>query len=263
MKLRLLATALLLGCTGIEDPLDFELEDQASTTELEFVIAPPQHEVAPPPPPTTPPEPPPAPQPTPARWTMWSVLEDVDAWLRDEVDLHACDVELPTFPTVSGDGSMLALALVSAPIADERMVTIRLLRTTDAKQVRAYTLLGPSESELEPDEVQRRVCHRVPALVRALTSGGHTTVPLVGGWDNPIHEGLPESVDGWPRVISDGATREVDATVSDIVIAPANADAPQLNLRAKKRNCTSMSGQFSKVWEAASLRIFTRGPCGC
>jgi hypothetical protein len=68
----------------------------------------------------------------------------------------------------------------------------------------------------------------------------------------------------WPRVISDGATRDVDAAVTDIVIAPANTDAPELRLReAGPKSCRGSSGQFSKVWESGGLRVFTRGPCGC
>jgi hypothetical protein len=90
-------------------------------------------------------------------------------------------------------------------------------------------------------------------------------VPVAGGWENPIRDGLPERVDGWPRVFSDGATRDIDATVSDIVIAPVYADDPKLEVRAAgPEDCyRSSEEQFSKVWQAAGLRVFTRGPCGC
>lgn len=265
MKLRvLLLTASLLGCTGATDPLDIEAEQLGTSTDLEFVIAPPLAEPAPPPPAL---EPPPTPEPTPARWEMWRIVEDVEGSLIDELDPNACDVDLPEFPTISADGTVLALALANAPVADPRLLTIRMLRTDDAKQVRAYTLIGLGESELAPEELQRRICHRASALARALASGGHTSAPVVGGWDNPIRDGLPERVDGWPRVIGDGATREVDMTVADIVIAPASADAPELRLRtAGPTVCTGSESdeeEFSQVWEAGGLRVFTRGPCGC
>jgi hypothetical protein len=263
VKLRaLLLTALLLGCTSTEDIPSLASEDLDPAVEIEFAIIPSSVDD---PPPTL--EHPPAPLPTPARWEMWRVLEDADVWLRSEVDLTACDVdlaELPTFPTVAADGSVLALALVSSPVADQRLLTVRLLRTQDAKQMRAYTLIGPDESELPSDELQRRVCHRAKALARALASGGHTSVPVVGGWENRISDGLPERVDGWPRVIGDGATREVDAAVADIVLAPSDLTAPELQLRvAGSQSCSGSSDEFSKVWEAAGIRIFTRGPCGC
>jgi hypothetical protein len=258
------AAVLMLGCTATEDVLDIESEGLGSAVELEFVIIPPLQEAPTnlPPPATL--EPPPTPKPTPARWEMWRVLEDVDAWLRLEVDPNACDVELPQFPTVAADGTVLALALISAPVADQQLLTVRLLGIEDAKQVRAYTLLGPGEWELETEEVQRRVCHRANVLARALASGGHTSVPVVGGWENEIRDGLPERVEGWPRVLSDGATREVDATVADVVIARSHVATPELQLRTTgPQSCDGASSQFSKVWETGDLRVFTRGPCGC
>jgi hypothetical protein len=261
----LFASVLLLGCTGLEDPLDIEPEQLEAAVELEFSIVPARDEASTDLPPTL--EPPPAPLPTPAHWEMWRLLEDVDGWLQLEVDPTTCDIELPEFPTVAADGSVLALALVSAPVADQKLLTVRLLRSEDAKQVRAYTLIGPGESELLPEELERRVCHRAKALARALASGGHTAMPVAGGWANQIRDGLPERVDGWPKVISDGATRDVDATVADVVIAPADAAAPKLQVRtAGPRACSGSSDesdQFSKVWEAAGLRVLTRGPCGC
>jgi hypothetical protein len=258
------AAALLLGCTGIDEPLDFEVEQLEAAVELEFVIVPPRDEAPADVPPSAPTlEPPPTPMPTPARWGMWLVLEDLDVSL--EYDLSVCDVELPEFPTVAADGSVLALALVSSPVADELLITVRMLRSEDGKQVRAYTLIGPGESELVPDEeLQRRVCHRATALARALASHGHTTMPVVGGWENHVRDGLPTSAQGWPRVIGDGATHDVDMAVADIVIAPANTDAPELHVsEAGPTACRGSSDQFSKVWEAAGLRVFTRGPCGC
>jgi hypothetical protein len=169
-------------------------------------------------------------------------------------------LELPDFPTVSADGSVLALALISSPVADEKLLTVRLLRSQDAKQLRAYTLIGPGETELAPEVV----CHRARSLARALASGGHTTMPVVGGWANPIDDGLPERVDGGPRVIADGATRDVDMAVADIVIAPSDLAVPELQVRpAGTESCGGSAEQFSKVWEAGGLRVLTRGPCGC
>jgi hypothetical protein len=258
------AAALLLGCTAGEEAFDIESETLGATAEFEFRVIPPRVE-EPASPPTL--EPPPAPLPTPARWTMWHVLEDVEGWLDLEIDPTECEIELPQFPTVAADGSVLALALVSAPVADQKLLTIRMLRSEDAKQMRAYTLIGPGESELAPEELERRVCHRMKALTRALASGEHTTVPVIGGWGNPIRDGLPERVDGWPQVISDGATRDVDMAVADIVMAPTDMAAPELRLRtAGPEDCSGSSDgedQFSKLWEAAGLRVFTRGPCGC
>jgi hypothetical protein len=258
--------ALLLGCTApqdVQEVLDVEPASVEPATEPEFVIIPAVAKTpADLPPPTL--EAPPAPLPTPARWEMWQIREDINAWLVDEVALAACDVELPQFPTIAADGSVIAIALLSSPVADERLLTIRLLRTQDAKQMRAYTLVGPGEFELPSEELQRRICHRAIPLARAMASGGHTSMPVVGGWDNPIRDGLPASVENWPRVISDGATRDVDMAVTDILIAPANSDAPELRVReAGPKKCRGSSGQFSKVWEAGGLRVFTRGPCGC
>jgi hypothetical protein len=255
------AATWLLGCTAPEHALGVESKDLGASLELEFRIIPALDD-APTvlPPPTL--EPPPTPMPTPARWDMWRVLDDTDTFL--DVDLTACGVVLPEFPTVAADGSTLAIALVSAPVADEQLLTVRLLRSEDAKQIRAYTLVGSGESELPHEELQRRVCHRAKALARALRSGGHTSMPVVGGWHNPIRDGLPASVEALPRVLSDGATRDVDATVADIVIAPANSDSPELQVREPgPTSCRSSSSEFSKVWEAAGLRVFTRGPCGC
>jgi hypothetical protein len=260
------AAALLLGCTAGEEAFDIESEGIGAAVEFEFRVIPP-HVDGPsqPSPPTL--EPPPTPLPTPARWTMWHVLEDVEGWLDLELGATPCEIELPQFPTVAADGSVLALALVSAPVADQKLLTIRMLRSEDAKQMRAYTLIGPGESELAPEELARRVCHRMKALTRALASGGHATMPAVGGWETPIRDGLPERVDGWPHVISDGATRDVDMAVADIVIAPSDMGTPELQLRtAGPRACSGSSDesdQFSKVWEATGLRVFTRGPCGC
>ncbi len=258
-----LLAASLLGCTSAAAPLDIESEHLVPSADLEFVIAPPLAEVQPPPAS----EPPPPPAPTPARWEMWSVVEDVEASLRHDIDPNACGFQLPKFPTISADGSVLALALGNAPVADRRLLTIRMLRTSDAKQVRAYTLIGPDESQLPPEELQRRVCHRMSALARALVSGEHATAPVVGGWANPIRDGLPERADGWPRVFGNGATREVDMAVSDVVVAPANVDIPELQVHpGEPPICTGAEDEdeeFSKVWEAANLRVFTRGPCGC
>lgn len=267
MKLRaMFAAACLLGCTAGEDVLEVEPErpvESAKSVEPELVVIP-TLDKAPtnPTPPTL--EPPPTPEPTPPRWALWHVLEDANTWLRDQTALATCDVELPTFPTISADGTTLALGLVSAPVADERLLTVRMLRIEDAKQMRAYTLVGPGESELPAEELERRICHRADALARALKSRGHTSMPVVGGWENPIRDGLPEVADGWPRVISDGATRDVDMAVADVVIAPANTVAPELKIReAGAKPCRGESGQFSKVWEAGGLRVYTRGPCGC
>ena len=270
MKLRAtFAAALSLGCTETTDTLDIETQRLGESTELEFLIIPPLDEVATDqPPPAL--EPPPTPLPTPARWEMWRViehLEDPVTWLDVEIDMTACDVELPRFPTIAADHSVLAVALISSPVADEELLTVRMLRAEDGKQMRAYTLVGPGESELPPEELTRRVCHRQKALARALDSGGHTTMPIIGSWQNPIRDGLPDTVDGWPKMIANGATREVDMAVADIVIAPADAEASQLQVRVDQtESCSGASEgdeQFSKVWEAAGLRLFTRGPCGC
>jgi hypothetical protein len=262
----LIPAALLLGCTAGEEAFDLESEGIGAAVEFEFRVIPPHVDgPAQPSPPTL--EPPPAPLPTPTRWTMWHVLEDVEGWLDLEVGATPCEIELPQFPTVAADGSVLALALVSAPVADQKLLTIRMLRSEDAKQMRAYTLIGPGESELAPEELARRVCHRMKPLTRALASGGHTSMPVVGGWESPIRDGLPERNDGWPKVISDGATRDVDMAVADIVISRSDAAAPELLLRTAGpqacRDSSDESDQFSKVWEATGLRVFTRGPCGC
>jgi hypothetical protein len=255
---------LLLGCTAPEQPLRLTPGPTDEAGELEFVIVPTQAEDARPPIEAEPPTPDPAPT---GRGQMWRVMEDADAWVAALTALDPCTSGLPRFPAVSADGSTLALALASSPVADEQAAVIRLYRSEDGTLLANHTLLGPAESQRlgeQPQLARRRYCRRAAELERTLASGRYQPMPVVGGWHNPIRDGLPVDAKPWSRVVSDGATLEVDMAVADIVIARADVDDPALQVRVNKaQRCQTERGQFSTVWSAAGIRVLRRGPCGC
>jgi hypothetical protein len=114
------------------------------------------------------------------------------------------------------------------------------------------------------DELQRRYCRRLAAAQEMLVADAFATMPVVGAWANPIRRRLPADAWPWPYVVNDGAKRELDMAVTDIVIARPDAEQPALELRpgAEKR-CRREGSEFSKVWSTATIAVYTRGPCGC
>jgi hypothetical protein len=262
----------LLACTAPEAPLRYELAIELVDDELPFSIAPEaslRYEL---PGPLAPPEPR-----RPATLTealergpvkrdpMWRVLEEIDPWLSDHTGAEPCDAQLPGFPALSSNGALLALALGTAPVADEHAAVVRVYRVKTGALLGSYWLLRHHETPLfaiDPGYVQKQYCERAAELARLL-DGDFERMPRVGGWQNPIREGLPDSHKPWPLVVADGASKDVDATVADIVIASPATQDPALQLRPKAQQCHSTWGQFSTVWATAEISVFTRGPCGC
>jgi hypothetical protein len=262
LVLALVALALL-ACTAPDESLHYQLPAKSADAVLEFSIVP-ESIVLPEPEPSTtladaldskPMQPD----------AMWRVLEEPNAWLSDHTGLASCDAHLPRFPALSRNGDRLALALATAPVADEHAAAVRIYRVADGTLLGSYWLLHPSQSKLieaDPTRIQQRYCKRTTELSRLL-GDDYEPMPKTGGWQNPIREGLPESRDPWPLVVADGATREVDATVADIVIANPLAPDPALQPRSRAQRCHNMWEQFSTVWSTAELSVLTRGPCGC
>lgn len=263
--------ALTLGCTEAGRPPDpaparaNEPESEPDTVTASPKPTP-EPETAQPEPAAAVDAPIPAPGRTPAKWTMWRIMEAPDTWLDQTLVLPGCGVELPSLPAVAADGSAVAIGLYSSPVADQRLVTVRIYAAADGKLVRGFTLLGPDEGQLPDDELRRRFCHRVGQLARVLAAGDYAAMKLVGGWRNQVTDGLPARADSWPLILADGATRDVDMAVADIVLAPIEPALAQLELRkggAEVCRSDADEGQASRVWEGAGLRVWTREPCGC
>jgi hypothetical protein len=255
----------VLGCTAPEPSLELDAPDVDAQAFGGYAAEPDERAVE-----VAPPDPSTQPRARPRADAYWWVMDDPRAWIGEKTGSDGCRGEFTALPAMTRDGETLVLGLGSSPVADGHEAVVRFHRVHDGTVEREVELLRPSEwtrlTEREDGmaKVRRRYCDRLAVLEGELRTIGAEAMPVVGAWGNPIRNRLPSDAWPWPYVVSDGATREVDMAVTDIVIARADVADPKLELVAgKERRCRGEFGRFAKVWATARIAVYTRGACGC
>lgn len=262
MKLLASMALAVFGCTAPPDTLELDAPEVAAQAFAGYAVEPDAAVVE-----IAPPE---RARVRPRVDAFWWVLDDPRAWIGDKTGSDGCKGEFTALPAMTRDGKTLVLGLGNSPVVGAHEAVVRFYAVDDGALEREIELLRPSEwtrlTEREDGmpRVQRRYCDRLAQLEQELQAIDVEPMPLVGSWANPIHQRLPKDAWSWPNVVSNGATREVDMAVTDIVIA--RADVPHAKLRIQpgdERRCRGEGGRFAKVWATATMAVYTRGACGC
>jgi hypothetical protein len=255
----------VLGCTAPEPSLELDAPDVDAQAFGGYAAEPDETAVE-----VAPPDPSTQPRARPHADAYWWVMDDPRAWIGDKTGSDGCKGEFTALPAMTRDGETLVLGLGNSPIVGAHEAVVRFHAVHDGSLEREIELLRPSEwtrlTEREDGmpKVQRRYCDRLAQLEQELQAIGAEPMPLVGSWANPIHQRLPKDAWPWPSIVSNGATREVDIAVTDIVIARADVEHAKLRiLPGGERRCRGESGRFAKVWATATMAVYTRGACGC